>query len=405
MRYITVALIVFVLGPGLAAAEEWTKDELAVLRSLWIGSLPPLPPDPTNKVADDPRAADFGHRLFFDTRLSANGKVGCVTCHDPARAFTDGRKRSKGVGETIRNSPTVVGAAYSPWLFFDGRKDSLWAQALAPFEDAKEHGFTRGRVVEVVRGDADYRRRYTELFGPLPAPVGKGGDKEGETRAFANLGKSIAAYERKLLPGPSKFDRYVEAMLEGREPAPKDRLTLDENQGLRVFMTDSLGQCMRCHNGPMFSNTDFHNIGLDGAGTMEDRAGRQTGIRKALADEFNCLGEYSDAHGEAKGDAKGEACTELRFAKTGGHTLAGAFKAPTLRYLPKTGPYMHTGSLESLDDVLWHYRDRPGGSVGKTELRSFTITGEEFDQLIAFLGALDGPINAPAKYLKAPARD
>lgn len=397
LRFIAAALIFLVLTPSFAAADEWTKSELAVLRSLWIGSLPPLPPDTTNRVADDPRAADFGHRLFFDTRLSANGKVACATCHDPARDFTDGRKRSRGMSDTIRNAPTIVGAAYSPWLFFDGRKDSLWAQALAPFEDAKEHGMTRGRILNVIRDDPDYRRRYRELFGDLPAR----GDKDGETRAFANLGKSIAAYERKLLPGPSKFDRYVAALLEGRKPAPEDQLTLDETQGLRVFITDSLGQCMRCHNGPLFTNHDFHNIGLDGLGTMEDRLGRQTGIRKAIADEFNCMGKYSDASGEAKS----EACAEMRFAKREGPALVGAFKVPTLRYLPKTGPYMQTGNFETLDDVLWHYRDRPNGSVGKTELRSFTMTGDEFDELIAFLKTLDGPIAAPAKYLRPPNKE
>lgn len=115
MRRLCRALSLFLLSGTLAAApavaDVWSESEKAVMRSLWIGSLPPLPPDPGNRYADDPRAADLGHRLFFDPRLSANGKVACATCHVPARAFTDGRKTSVGVGRMTRNAPTVIGAA------------------------------------------------------------------------------------------------------------------------------------------------------------------------------------------------------------------------------------------------------------------------------------------------------
>ena len=372
------------------AAETWTTQERAVLRSLWIGSLPGLPPDPGNDVADDARAADFGHRLFFDTRLSANGKVACATCHDPARAFTDGRKVSHGIAATTRNAPTIIGAAYSPWLFWDGRKDSLWAQALAPFENPGEHGMTRARVVDLVRRDTDYRRRYKQLFGPLPAPA----DAAAATRAFSNLGKAIAAYERKLVPGPARFDRYVAAVLDNRAPAPADDFSLDEAAGLRVFIADNLGQCVRCHNGPLFTNSHFHNIGADAPPLDTGDQGRLDGIRAVLADEFNCLGKISGAPATA--------CAELRFARRHGEDLRGAFKTPGLRNVAQTAPYMHKGQLESLDDVMWHYRDRPHASIGETELESLTITGAGFAQLEAFLRTLDSPVAAPAKYLRPP---
>jgi len=103
---------------------EWTKSEVATLRSLWIGSLPPLPPDPSNKVADDPRALTLGQRLFFDPRLSVTGKVACASCHQPPLLFQDGRPLAQGVGTTTRKTMAVAGTAYSPWLFWDGRKDS-----------------------------------------------------------------------------------------------------------------------------------------------------------------------------------------------------------------------------------------------------------------------------------------
>ncbi len=373
-----------------AGAEEWTRDELDVLRSLWIGSLPDLPPDPSNGYGDDERAAELGHRLFFDTRLSANGKVACASCHMPELAFTDGRAMSRGVGSTIRNAPTVVGTAYSPWFFWDGRKDSQWSQALGPLENPVEHGVTRADVVRLVRRDADYRRRYSGIFGSLPEPD----DRDGLSRAFANIGKAIAAYERRLLPGPSRFDRYVAAVLGGREPAPADRLTMDEVAGLRVFIADNQGQCTRCHNGPLFTNNHFHNIGVDPVEHKADGRGRLDGIRSAAADEFNCLGIHSDAP-EA-------ACSELRFAKRDGTELLGGFKTPTLRNLSKTAPYMHAGQLETLDDVLWHYRETPRALVGQTELHTLTLTNSQFEQLKVFLLTLDGPVRAPAKFLRPP---
>src|SRR5690606_15553813 len=107
--------------------------------SLSIKSLPPLPPDPSNRYGDDPRAAALGHQLFFDTRLSANGKVSCATCHDPGRDFQDGLPLAVGVGTNTRRTMPIAGTAYSPWMFWDGRKDSQWSQALGPLESPVEH--------------------------------------------------------------------------------------------------------------------------------------------------------------------------------------------------------------------------------------------------------------------------
>ena len=371
-------------------AGEWSPSELEILRSLSLSSLPKLPPDPTNKYADDPRVADFGHRLFFDTRLSSNGAVACVTCHQPDRYFTDGKEVSVGVGVTTRNAPTVVGAAYNIWFFWDGRKDSQWSQALASMENPLEQNMPRQRLVATIRANGDLARDYTAIFGPLPAA----NDADGVNRAFANIGKAIAAYERRIMPGPAKFDRYVDAVVAGRAPAPADMLTLDEAQGLHAFIDDQRGRCLRCHNGPLFTNEHFHNIGVDSPKTDPGAEGRIAGVETVLTDEFNCRGKYSDA--------RPKDCAELEFARRHSPELRGAFKVPTLRGLLKTGPYMHRGSLRSLNDVMWHYRTLPAARVGQTELESFTITGAEFDELEAFLRTLDGPIAAPANYLRPP---
>ncbi len=375
-----------------AFKNPWTAEQMEILRSLSISSLPKLRPDPTNKYADNPRAADFGHRLFFDTRLSSNGKVACATCHEPERDFTDGKPLSVGVGVTTRNAPTVIGAAYNFWFFWDGRKDTLWSQALASIENPLEHNMTRDQIVEVIRKNSDLAQEYVAIFGKLP----EAGDTDGINRAFANVGKAIAAYERHLLPGRAKFDRYVDALAAGREPAKADMLSLDESEGLRVFITDQQGRCLRCHNGPLFTNQHFHNIGVVDPEPHEREAGRIAGIEQARADEFNCTGKYSDAQPAQ--------CSELQHARSKSPELMGAFKVPTLRNLPKTAPYMRIGNRRALEDVMWHYRTLPTARAGKSELVNFSITGTEFDQLEAFLRTLEGPIAAPAKYLRPPGK-
>ncbi len=131
-----------------------------------LAELDPLPRDPTNHVADDPRAAALGRQLFFDTRLSANGHVACSTCHQADRGFQDGLALANGVGTTARRTMPIAGMARSPFLFWDGRKDSLWAQALGPLESSVEHGGTRTQYAHVVVDS--YAREYEQVFGPLP---------------------------------------------------------------------------------------------------------------------------------------------------------------------------------------------------------------------------------------------
>ena len=260
----------------------------AAIDDLWIGNLPPLPASPSNAVADDPRAAALGHALFFDARLSANGMISCATCHQPIRRFSDGLPRGVAIGVSGRNTPSIVGAAYSPWLYWDGRRDSLWSQALTPLEDPDEHGSSRVQVLHVIASVSAYRRAYQEIFGAPPDVS----DAEAVNAAFANVGKAIAAYERLLLPGPSRFDRYAEHLRNGGDPLDQQHLTRDEIRGLRLFVGDA--RCTECHNGPLLTNNEFHNTGLLSApGETPDR-GRIDGVRLAASDPFNCLGSYSD---------------------------------------------------------------------------------------------------------------
>src|SRR5687768_16034955 len=124
---LVMALIVVGCGVGaylLLPDSPWNADENATLRSLWIGSLPPLTPDASNRYGDDPAAAILGEKIFFDLRFSSNGQVACATCHLPQLGYQDGKALSNGVGTTNRRAMPIAGTAYSPWLFWDGRKDS-----------------------------------------------------------------------------------------------------------------------------------------------------------------------------------------------------------------------------------------------------------------------------------------
>lgn len=361
---------------------EWTGAELAMLQSLSLASLPELPPDPTNAVADSPVAAQFGRQLFFDPRLSANGGISCATCHQPIRNFTDGLPKGQAIGTSRRNTPSIVGTAYSPWLYWDGRRDSQWAQALSPLEDPAEHGSSRAAVLAVIAGDDAYTGTYETLFGPLPDLATA--DAAEIDRAFANIGKALAAFERTLMPTNARFDDYVAAVVAGDVRRENELFSADEVHGLRLFIGKA--NCTQCHNGPLLTNNEFHNTGLlNFPGDVPDQ-GRALGVAEVFADPFNCLGEFSDdaAHN----------CAELEFARTGVE-LVGAFRTPSLRNLENTAPYMHAGQLETLADVLEHYNVAADAMIGHNEAEPLDLSQRELRQLEAFLQTLAAPFAMP----------
>jgi cytochrome c peroxidase len=374
---VIAVVAVIVIGWHIRSLEPppWTDAEISVLRSLSLASLPELRPDPSNAVADNRDAAAFGERLFFDPRLSANGGISCSTCHQPVRHFTDGLPKGQAIGTSKRNTPSIVGSAYSPWLYWDGRRDSQWAQALSPLEDPDEHGSSRLEVVAVVAGDEAYRASYEALFGEFGNISGE--DPVALNTVFANVGKAIAAFERTLLPAASRFDDYVAALVDGDAKQQETLLSDDEVRGLRLFIGKA--NCTQCHNGPLFTNNEFHNTGvLSSPGELPDK-GRVIGVREVLADPFNCLGEYSD-------DPKRQ-CAELRFVRTGPE-LIGAVRTPSLRNVEMTSPYMHKGQIATLEEVLRHYNEAPDAMIGHNEAKPLELGTGELRQLEAFLKTL-----------------
>lgn len=272
----------------------------------------------------------LGRRLFFDPILSADGAVSCASCHDPARGLAGQDRLAKGFRgqETHRNAPSLWNRAYGTAFFWDGREASLEAQALRPIESPTEMGGTIDQTVERLRKHKEYPALFQDAFG------------EGVNAG--NVAKSLASFERVLLSGNSRVDRFrageVRALSDG------------ERHGLWLY--ESRGGCWRCHSGPNFSDEGFHNTGVNWNQPPID------------------LG---------------------RFTVTNKDSDRGRFKTPSLRNVALTAPYMHDGSLASLEDVVEFYGR--GGSKNPhldESVAPLGLTPEDKKDLVAFLKALTG---------------
>lgn len=410
------------------AAPDFTRDELR--RILRHSPLPPPPPDPTNRFADDLRAARLGQFLFFDSQLSRNGRISCASCHEPARSFTDGRALGRGLADLARHTPSLWNVAYQRWLFWDGRSDSLWAQAVHPIEHPDEMGATRTAVARRVFRDPPLRAAYENLFGPMPDlddprrfPPDAGHasrpaagsdaawlsmrdpDRAAVNRVIANLGKALAAYQRRLLSRRSPFDLFVEGLRENN-PEKHAALSPAAQRGLRLFV--GRGQCRTCHSGPNFSDGEFHDIGIPNppaaAGDSPDAAptprdpGRYEGARQLLADPFNAAGEFSDDRG-------GQAADRIHGLVLRSDTW-GQLRTPSLRNVARTPPYMHRGQFATLRDVLRFYStlegqvSPPAHHAHETLLQPAALSDADTDDLLAFLESLTDECIDPS--LKQP---
>lgn len=387
---------------GLAAllagcgGDDFTEAEKATIASLSLDSLPPLPADPSNRYADDPAAAAFGATLFFDQRMSPDGVVACGTCHLIDRQFQDDLPLAKGVSTGNRRTMPLAGVAWGPWFFWDGRRDSLWAQALVPLEDKREHAGTRAFYAHFVADE--FGERYEHIFGPLPdlstvprnaSPLGDEAERatwaslsadqqDDIDRVFANLGKAFAAFERSIAPEETRFDRFASAVASGEDPAEAEAFTPEEIAGLKLFIGKA--QCSTCHTGPRLTDDSFHNTGVPVVPGLPEDLGRATAVAQVEADPFNCLGKFSDAGPQA--------CGELRFVVKDDPRLTRAYKPPSLRGAATRPPYMHSGQFKTLDEVLEHYSAAPASPSGETELHPFPLSERERQQLIAFLRTL-----------------
>ena len=194
---VSVAYFGWIYRP--ANPDPWTETDIALLQSLRIENLQPLPPDHSNAVANDNDAVILGNRLFFDTRLSANGRVSCATCHQQSMAFTDGRKLGRGIGgqNTDRNTMSIVNVLWSsPRMFWDGRAVSLEDQALQPIADHKEMNLPIKEAVMRLRDIPEYQEKFKDAFGT--------NEMEKE-----HIAKALAQFQRTMVSQDSKYDKFL----------------------------------------------------------------------------------------------------------------------------------------------------------------------------------------------------
>jgi len=184
----------------------------------------------------------------------------------------------------------------------------------------------------------------------------------------------------------------VEALLNSDRRSAAALLSADEIAGLRLFI--GAARCIDCHNGPLFTNNDFHNTGVPADPNLPEDTGRALGALQVLADEFNCLSPYSDAEPWQ--------CAELNFLAAEGETLMRQFKPPSLRNVAERAPFMHAGQFETLEQVLRHYNTAPRAPAGHSELEPLGLNETQIAQIIAFLRTLDSPVDADARWLSAP---
>lgn len=287
--------------------------------------------------------AELGWLLYFDKRLSVDATVACATCHDPKAGFTDGLPFSKGIRGQLggRSAPTVINRAYSLDQFWDGRARSLEEQAKGPIANPIEMGHAHDLCEKCVAGIKGYRPKFAAAFGDDKVTIDR-------------IAHAIATFERTVLSGNSPYDRF--------KAGDPSALSDGQKRGMEVFFSNN-ARCDSCHEGINFTNGKYANIGI--------------GMDKPNPD----LG---------------------RYVVTGKDEDRGAFKTPTLRDIARTAPYMHDGSLRTLEDVVEHYNK--GGTKNKwlhQDVRELKLSDQDKKDLVEFLKALSGE---GWQHIQAPTR-
>jgi len=388
-RRFAIALLLapaLALAPTAAGSADPSRiaplfDDDEVARILAHGPWPPAPGspprDPSNRVSGNADAIEFGRRLFFDARLSANGAVACASCHLPGRGFTDGRARAEGLGRHDRNTQGLLDVGWQRWFGWDGGADSLWAAAVRPMLATHEMGATPAMLARLVASDASLRAGHRTLFGEPP---------DDET-LVADLAKAIAAYLGTLVSPRTAFDEFRDALERGDRQAAA-RYPLAAQRGLKIFV--GRGNCTFCHFGPLFTNGEFHDVGirfLVGPGRVDP--GRHAGIRRLRSDRYNLASRFND---QPAAERAGLADTTLKTRTVAlQHRNFGEWKVPGLRNLAATAPYMHDGSKAALRDVVLHYSELDENRLhadGEAILRPLRLREDEIGDLVAFLETL-----------------
>src|SRR5262245_21776472 len=353
---LTVIGLAAVLLPGLVHAADSSvstnyeiKVPLGIPADLWSYFIP-------NDNQMTQAKVELGRKLFFEARLSADGKVSCASCHDPKRAFTDGRRVAEGIGGRVgtRNSPTLFNSMFNTGQFWDGRAATLEEQAKLPLTNPDEMGNrSYDDLVERLSKDSEYRQRFGEVFGGV---------------TIDGLARAIAAFERTLVSGNSPVDRYL--------AGDANALSESARSGLILFRTKA--RCGICHafnqNFAAFATFPF----------FTDMNYRNTGVAASFSG-FDGLARQAFA---ASRDETGRAVSELlkhekagslgRFLVSTNTLDVGAFRTPSLRNVELTAPYFHDGSAATLDDVVKFYLKGGNNNLNRDwQLEPISLTDSE----------------------------
>lgn len=355
-----------------AGLLAFTADERAQIVS--HGPWPPVErPDASNRVVTHATAVQWGASLFFDTRLSGNGKLACASCHQPTRAFQDGLPTAVGRLNGQRNTPSLLDSAQARWLGWGGSHDSLWAASLTPLLDDGEMHQTLTSLGERLRNTPELAQGYQAAFGQaLPSD---------DATLAVDVTKALAAYQSTLVSARTAFDDFRDALSRGDDAAAATYPPAAQ-RGLRLFIGE--GRCTVCHAGPRFSNGEFADIGVPFFVPGGVDSGRYSGLQLLLRSHYNRLGAFNDA------SAKDPRAVGTRHVILEPRHF-GEFRVPGLRHLSETAPYMHNGSLARIEDVVQHYsalnEDRLHAD-GERILRPLNLSAEQAADLAAFLRSL-----------------
>jgi cytochrome c peroxidase len=323
--------------------------------------------------ADNPQTPEkisLGQRLFFDRRLSVNGTVSCSTCHDPARAFTDGKPASVGIKGRVgqRNAPTILNALYNKTQFWDGRVNTLEEQAALPIVNAVEMGYPNlDAAVAQIAAVEEYQQAFRVVFGRPP----NGPD----------LLRAIASYERTQLSFDSPFDHFIAGETNAIDASAK--------RGWEIFNTS--GRCNKCHaltettrDVTNLIDNDFHNIGI---GIIRHNV-------VALARQAEPLIKSGDTAAIDRAAIQTDMSALGRFLITKKEKDIASFKTPNIRNVLITGPYFHDGSQETLWDVTDHYNKGDGlqNPYLDEDIQPLALTESDIDDLVAFMASLTSAI-------------
>ena len=366
---IFLALLVLLLtraGNSASSSDQfYLKLPAGIPADVWSYFIPKDNPLTAAKV-------ELGRQLFFDKRLSADSSVSCATCHDPKLAFSDGQKTAVGIGgrRSARNTPTVLNAMFNSNMFWDGRADSLEAQARQPLTNADEMGNSSPeQVTERLGGIAEYREQFAKVFG---SPV-----------TLDSLAKAIAAFERTLISGNSPLDRFLEG--------DRNALSGSAQRGLNLFRTRA--RCTVCHTlnqaFPFLTDGNYRNTGV-----AANFSGFSALAQRATAAPLDGSGTAMETltHGgddRATLDQRAGKAELGRFLVTGNTLDIGAFRTPSLRNVELTAPYFHDGSAATLGEVIRFYvRGSLENARRDWELQPISLTESEQQDLIELLKAL-----------------